>query len=133
MRAAARARGTYIVGENEPQDTRLVRSPEQGGYGMDSLWNDDFHHSAIVALTGRNEAYYTDYHGAPQEFISAAKWGYLSRASATSGRRRAAARPRLDLPPCEFRDLHRKPRSSREFALGPAHAHAGQRRQASAR
>jgi len=41
------------------------------------LWNDDWHHSAIVALTGRNEAYYTDYKGSPQEFISAAKYGYL--------------------------------------------------------
>ncbi len=50
---------------------------EQGGYGLDALWNDDFHHTAMVALTGRNEAYYTDYHGQPQEFISAAKWGFL--------------------------------------------------------
>src|SRR5213078_2868822 len=33
--------------------------------------------TAIVALTGRNEAYYSDYCGTPQEFISAAKYGYL--------------------------------------------------------
>ena len=44
-----------------------------GGYGLDALWNDDFHHSAMVALTGRSEAYYTDYRGTPQEFISAVK------------------------------------------------------------
>ena len=31
----------------------------------------------MVALTGRSEAYYTDYRGTPQEFISAAKYGYL--------------------------------------------------------
>ena len=31
----------------------------------------------MVAMTGRNEAYYTDYLGTPQEFISAIKWGYL--------------------------------------------------------
>jgi maltooligosyltrehalose trehalohydrolase len=41
------------------------------------LWNDDFHHAAVVAVTGRNEAYFTDYHGTPQELISSAKWGYL--------------------------------------------------------
>jgi maltooligosyltrehalose trehalohydrolase len=28
---------------------------------LDGVWNDDWHHAAIVALTGRNEAYYTDY------------------------------------------------------------------------
>jgi maltooligosyltrehalose trehalohydrolase len=55
----------------------MVRPLDQGGYGLDALWNDDFHHSAIVALTGRNEAYYSDHRGAPQEFISAAKRGYL--------------------------------------------------------
>ena len=31
----------------------------------------------MTALTGHNEAYYTDYGGTPQEFVSAAKWGYL--------------------------------------------------------
>ena len=50
---------SIIVAENEPQDTRLVRPIAQGGYGLDALWNDDFHHSAMVALTGRSEAYYS--------------------------------------------------------------------------
>ena len=31
----------------------------------------------MVALTGRTHAYYADYRGTPQEFISAAKYGYL--------------------------------------------------------
>ncbi|HEY2900101.1 MAG TPA: malto-oligosyltrehalose trehalohydrolase [Polyangia bacterium] len=76
-RAAAGARTVIVVAENEPQETRLVRSPEDGGFGVDGLWNDDLHHTALVALTGRREAYYTDYLGSPQEFISAAKYGYL--------------------------------------------------------
>lgn len=54
-----------------------MQSLESGGYGLDSIWNDDFHHSAIVALTGRAEAYYSDYKGDAQEFLSAAKWGFL--------------------------------------------------------
>ena len=66
-----------LVAENEPQTTRLVRPIADGGYGLDALWNDDFHHSAMVALTGRAEAYYSDTRGEPQEFISAAKYGYL--------------------------------------------------------
>jgi len=76
-REAAGARSIFLVAENEPQETRLIRSLGEGGYGLDGLWNDDLHHSAIVALTGRNPAYYTDYRGAPQEFVSAVKYGYL--------------------------------------------------------
>ncbi len=76
-RHAAGERSAIVVGENEPQDVRLIRSPDQGGYGLDALWNDDFHHCAMVRLTGHNEAYYSDYLGKAQEFVSAAKYGFL--------------------------------------------------------
>jgi maltooligosyltrehalose trehalohydrolase len=76
-REAAKGRNIIVIAENEPQKSTLVRSTNSGGYGLDALWNDDFHHAAIVALTGRNEAYYSDYNGNPQEFISAIKYGYL--------------------------------------------------------
>ncbi|HOC37646.1 MAG TPA: malto-oligosyltrehalose trehalohydrolase [Thermodesulfobacteriota bacterium] len=77
VRQAAEPRSAYIVGENEPQDVVLIRSTEENGCGIDALWNDDFHHSAMVALTGRADAYYSDYRGTPQEFISALKRGFL--------------------------------------------------------
>jgi maltooligosyltrehalose trehalohydrolase len=79
MRSAAAKLGKplYIVGENEPQNVRLLAPPEAGGYQLDALCNDDFHHSMRVALSGRHDGYYTDYHGTPQELVSALKWGFL--------------------------------------------------------
>ncbi len=76
-RKAAGGRQIVLVSENEPQETRMVRSPDNGGYGLDALWNDDFHHSASVALTGRRDGYYHDHKGLASEFVSAAKYGYL--------------------------------------------------------
>jgi maltooligosyltrehalose trehalohydrolase len=76
-RRAAQPRSIILVAENEPQHTRLARPVEKGGYGLDGLWNDDFHHSAMVALTGHSEAYYSDYRGQAQELLSALKHGYL--------------------------------------------------------
>jgi maltooligosyltrehalose trehalohydrolase len=76
-RKAAETRSIILVGENEPQKTELIKPVEEGGYGLDGLWNDDYHHSAMVALTGKADAYYTDYRGTPQEFVSAMKYGYL--------------------------------------------------------
>jgi maltooligosyltrehalose trehalohydrolase len=101
-RAAAGGRSILMIGENEPQHTRLVRPPGCGGHGLDALWNDDFHHSAMVALTGRNEAYYEDHEGAPQEFIAAAKYGYLFQGQfyAHQGKRRGT--PGFDLSPAAF-------------------------------
>lgn len=77
MREVAKPKKIVLVGENEPQDVILIGPIEKGRYGLDALWNDDFHHSAMVALTGRSEAYYSDYRGEPQEFISAVKRGFL--------------------------------------------------------
>ena len=102
VRAAARGRATIVVAENEPQDTRLIRAPERGGYGLDGLWNDDLHHSAMVALTGMREAYYTDYRGTPQEFISAVKYGYLYQGQRYKWQRQRRGTPALDLPPHAF-------------------------------
>lgn len=102
VREGSHRRGSYVVGENESQHTHLMRPVEQGGYGLDALWNDDFHHSAVVALTGRNEAYYTDHLGKPQEFISAAKYGYLFQGQWYKWQRHARGSPALDLPPEQF-------------------------------
>jgi maltooligosyltrehalose trehalohydrolase len=101
-RAAAGPRPIVIVAENEPQDTRLVRPIDEGGYGLDALWNDDFHHAAMVALTGRAEAYYSDTHGGPQEFVSAAKRGYLFQGQHYRWQRQPRGTPTWNLPASAF-------------------------------
>ena len=102
MRAAARGRKIVIVAENESQDARLARPADRGGYGLDGLWNDDFHHAARVALTGHNEGYYTDFKGSPQEFISAVKHGYLCQGQRHSGRSKRRGSPARGLRPAQF-------------------------------
>jgi maltooligosyltrehalose trehalohydrolase len=101
-RAAAGGRSIIVVAENEPQQTKLVRPQAQGGLGLDALWNDDFHHSAVVALTGRNEAYYHDHLGAPQELISAAKYGYLFQGQWYDWQKQRRGTPARGLSPRAF-------------------------------
>ncbi|MFO1127741.1 MAG: malto-oligosyltrehalose trehalohydrolase [Rhodospirillales bacterium] len=101
-REAAGKRRIVVIAENEPQDVRLVISPEEGGFGMDAMWNDDFHHAAIVALTGRKEAYYTDYHGNPQEFVSAAKYSFLYQGQRYKWQKKPRGTPTFGLPPAAF-------------------------------
>jgi len=98
---AAGERNVIVVGENEPQDTNLVRPGTPTG-GLDALWNDDFHHSAHVAGTGRSEAYFSGYHGSPQELISAAKYGYLYQGQWYAWQNNRRGTPALDLPAIRF-------------------------------
>lgn len=102
VRKMAPHRSTYIVAESEDQNTILVNSLEEGGYGLDALWNDDFHHSALVRLTGHNECYYADYLGAPQEFISTIKYGYLYQGQWYLWHQRQRGSGSLHLNPAAF-------------------------------
>lgn len=78
-RLAGKGRQIFLVGENERQDARLLRphSEAAAGSDLDALWNDDFHHSGRVALTGRRQAYLSDYFGHASEWTTVAKTGFL--------------------------------------------------------
>ncbi len=102
VRQAAGRRRTWVVGENEPQHARFLRPTNEGGYGIDALWNDDFHHAAMVAMTGRREAYYTDYLGRPQEFISCARSGFLFQGQYYTWQKKGRGQRTDGLPPSAF-------------------------------
>jgi maltooligosyltrehalose trehalohydrolase len=102
VRNAANGRSVYIVAENEPQQARIVRTERDNGYGCDALWNDDFHHAAIVALKGHTEAYLVDYKGSPQEFISAVKSGFLYQGQWYRWQKKRRGTPSRHLAPDVF-------------------------------
>jgi maltooligosyltrehalose trehalohydrolase len=101
-RATAGSRSIIVIAENEPQDVRLIRPAVDGGFALDALWNDDFHHTAMVALTGHNEAYYSEYLGTPQELISAAKWAFLYQGQYYTWQKQLRGTPTYGLDPCKF-------------------------------
>lgn len=101
-RAAAGERTIYLVAENERQEALQVRAPQAGGFGLDAIWNDDWHHSAQVAAGGRNEAYYRDYQGTARELLAALKHGFLYQGQWYSWQRQRRGTPSLDLAPHQF-------------------------------
>ncbi|MGQ0633339.1 MAG: malto-oligosyltrehalose trehalohydrolase [Planctomycetaceae bacterium] len=101
-RAAAGDRSLWIVAENEPQRVRMVRPAADGGHGMDALWNDDFHHSARVRLTGHNEAYYSDFLGSVDELLAAVKWGFLYQGQRSQWQKNSRGTPTAGLPSAGF-------------------------------
>ena len=102
VRNAGAPRRTFVIGENEPQDASLFLPREQGGLGIDALWNDDFHHTAMVAMTGRADAYYSDYRGTAQEFVSTLKRGFLYQGQWYSWQNNTRGTLALDTPPAKF-------------------------------
>lgn len=57
-------RHIHIIAETDANDIRYLMPPEQGGYGLNSQWLDDFHHSVYTQMSGTNSLRYNpDYTG----------------------------------------------------------------------
>ncbi len=97
-RQAAGGRRIIIVAENEPQRGELL--VPQGG--IDALWNDDYHHSARVALTGSNDGYFHDYRGRAQEFLSMVRRGFLFQGQHYYWQKDSRGSPALHQPAWRF-------------------------------
>lgn len=76
-RLAAGDKSVVIIAENDANDVMLIRPPDKGGYGLDAVWADDFHHAVRVLLTGDREGYYEDYSGTTDEIALAIKKGFI--------------------------------------------------------
>jgi maltooligosyltrehalose trehalohydrolase len=97
-REAAGNRAVFIAGECESQDSRLLQASGVYQDGLDAMWNEDWHHAAMVALTGRRQAYMTDYRGQAHEFASMARHGFLYQGQWYSWQKRERGSFAIGLP-----------------------------------
>src|SRR6266567_4580826 len=56
-------RQLQLIAESDLNDSRILSSPEEGGYDLDAQWSDDFHHSVHTLLTQETQGYYADFGG----------------------------------------------------------------------
>ncbi len=90
-------RRIYLIGESDANDRRLICSPELGGYGLDAQWNDDFHHSLHVLVTGEQTGYYQDF-GRVQDLVKAFKDGFVYSGQYSVFRKRRHGSSSEDIP-----------------------------------
>ena len=55
----------------------LVEEPSRGGWGLDGVWADDFHHIVRRMLAGDEHSYYVDYTGDASELAETLRHGWL--------------------------------------------------------
>jgi maltooligosyltrehalose trehalohydrolase len=84
-----------VIAESDQNDRNLILPASEGGFGLDAVWSDDFHHSVHTFLTKENRGYYQDY-GEPEKIVKALNEGFVfqgqhyrfwrsSRGSSTEG------------------------------------------------
>ncbi|HEY7404361.1 MAG TPA: malto-oligosyltrehalose trehalohydrolase [Candidatus Angelobacter sp.] len=69
-------RAVCVIAETDENDARLVLPARSGGYGLDAVWSDDFHHAVHAFFTGERNGYYQDF-GRPEQIIRALQEGFV--------------------------------------------------------
>lgn len=98
--AAELGREVCVIAETDTNDEKLVRSAQAGGFGLDAIWSDDFHHAVHALFTGERQGYYQDF-GRAEQIVRALQDGFVyqgepfqfwgGRARGTSSARMPAA------------------------------------------
>jgi maltooligosyltrehalose trehalohydrolase len=98
-RASAPGRRVVVIAEDERNETRLVRPTAQGGYGLEGVWADDFHHQLRRAFAGDNEGYYRDYTGTPEDITRTLRQGWFYEGQVSQVHGHARGTPARDAQP----------------------------------
>jgi maltooligosyltrehalose trehalohydrolase len=66
-----------VYAEDHRNLSLLVEEPSRGGWGLDGVWADDFHHIVRRMLAGDSHGYYADFAGDAGELAATLRGGWL--------------------------------------------------------
>lgn len=99
--AARLGRRILVIAESSLNDVRIISPRDQGGYGLDAQWNDDFHHALRTSLVSERAGYYEDFHGLP-DLATAWQDGFVYAGQYSPFRRRRHGNASRGRPPVQF-------------------------------
>ena len=76
-------RRPLVYAEDSRNHAVIVQRPESGGWGLDGIWADDFHHVIRRLLAGDDHGYYADYEGTAGELAETLRHGWLYQGQAS--------------------------------------------------
>jgi maltooligosyltrehalose trehalohydrolase len=68
-----------VYAEDSRNLAYIVTDQARGGWGLDGVWADDFHHVVRRMVAGDDRGYYVDYHGTAAELAETLRHGWLYR------------------------------------------------------
>ena len=69
-------REALVIAEDARNLATLIERTEHGGYGLDGVWSDDFHHQVRVATAGDRDGYFADFDGSTEAIATTARQGW---------------------------------------------------------
>ncbi|MBP1685048.1 MAG: malto-oligosyltrehalose trehalohydrolase [Deltaproteobacteria bacterium] len=77
IRTAVSGREVVLIAEDHRNLADMVRPVARGGWGLDGVWADDFHHQTRRALAGDRDGYYRDFSGSLSDLATTLRRGWF--------------------------------------------------------
>jgi maltooligosyltrehalose trehalohydrolase len=77
VRAASPDRPVLLIAEDDRNLAIIVRPPEHGGWGLDAVWADDFHHQMRRLTAGDADGYFQDFSGTTEDVAATLERGWF--------------------------------------------------------
>jgi len=92
VHASVTGRHVAVIAEDDRNLADMVKPADAGGFGLDGVWADDFHHQVRRALAGDSDGYFMDYSGSVADIATTVRqgWFYTGQHSRYSGRPRGS-------------------------------------------
>ena len=68
-----------VIAEDVRNQAWMVKPVTEGGWGLDAVWSDDFHHQMRRCLAGDHDGYFEDFAGTTEDIAVTAKEGWFYR------------------------------------------------------
>ena len=101
VRASAR-KPVVLIAETSENAVQYLLPASQGGFGMDAVWADDFHHTMRRYLAGDHEGYFGDFQGTLAEVARCTHQGWLYEGQVSRHAGHPRGSPARDRPAWQF-------------------------------
>ncbi|HEX6316968.1 MAG TPA: malto-oligosyltrehalose trehalohydrolase [Gemmatimonadaceae bacterium] len=68
-----------VIAEDHRNAAYMIRERGTGGWGLDGLWSDDFHHATRRAVAGDHDGYFADFDGSTRQIAATIRDGWFYR------------------------------------------------------
>ena len=77
VRAAVTDRTVLLIAEDDRNLAAIVTPQKDGGWGLDAVWADDFHHHVRRLTSGDADGYFQDFSGSPENIATTMRRGWF--------------------------------------------------------
>jgi len=95
-------RRVHVIAEDHRNLAAMVRPVQAGGWGLDAVWADDFHHQVRRHVAGDHEGYYRDFTGSTADLATTVSRGWFFTGQPSMHLEEPRGTDPAGLPPAAF-------------------------------